>query len=100
VEFNFEWDPKKAQSNKRKHRISFEQAASVFRDPRAASVYGEGHSEPEDQWVTIGLSQGGGVLVVCHTFKQIDPTTVAIRIISSRKATKREVRQYLEPTSE
>jgi uncharacterized DUF497 family protein len=100
VEFNFEWDPKKAKSNKQKHRISFEQAATVFRDPRAASIYDEGHSEPEDRWITLGLSEGSGVLVVCHTFKQIDPTTVQVRIISSRKATRREIRQYTEPTSE
>lgn len=99
MEFNFEWDPKKARSNKQKHRISFEQAATVFRDPRAASIYDEGHSEPEDRWITLGLSENGGVLVVCHTFKQIDPTTVQIRIISSRKATRREIRQYWEPTS-
>jgi uncharacterized DUF497 family protein len=62
VEFNFEWDPKKAKSNKQKHRISFEQAATVFRDPRAASIYDEGHNGPEDRWITLGLSEGGGVL--------------------------------------
>ncbi len=99
MEFNFEWDPKKAKSNKRKHRISFEQAATVFRDPRAVSIYDGGHSGPEDRWITLAVSESGGVLVVCRTFKQIDPTTVQIRIISSRKATRREITQYLEPTS-
>ncbi len=99
MEFNFEWDPQKTRSNKQKHRISFEQAATVFRDPRAASIYDEGHSEPEDRWITLGLSENGGVLVVCHTFKQIDPTTVQIRVLSSRKATRREIRQYWEPTN-
>lgn len=100
MEFNFQWDPKKAKSNKQKHRVSFEQAATVFRDPKAASIYDGGHSEPEDRWIMLGCSEGGGVLVVCHTFKQIDPTTAQIRIISSRKATRREIRQYMEPTSE
>ncbi|MBM4026775.1 MAG: BrnT family toxin [Planctomycetes bacterium] len=98
MEFNFDWDPKKAILNRRKHRVSFEQAVAVFRDPRAISLYDEGHSEPEDRWITLGLSGVGAVLVVCHTFKQIDPTTVQIRIISSRKATRREIKQYWEPT--
>ena len=96
MELNFEWDPKKARLNKQRHRISFEQAAGVFRDPRAVSIYDEAHSEPEDRWITLGLSETGGLLVVCHTFRQIDPSTVCIRIISGRKATQREMRQYSE----
>lgn len=99
MEFDFEWDPKKARSNQQKHRVSFEHAAAVFRDPRAISVYDEGHSEPEDRWITLGLSEGHGVLVVSHTFNQVDPNTVRIRIISSRKATRREIEQYSERTS-
>jgi hypothetical protein len=100
VEFNFEWDPKKAGLSKQKHRISFERAATVFRDPRAISIYDEGHSRPEDRWITLGLSEGGGLLVVCHTFEQIDPSVVRIRIISGRKATRHEIRQYSELTTE
>jgi uncharacterized DUF497 family protein len=99
VEFDFEWDPKKAKSNKQKHRVSFEEAAAVFRDPEAVSIYDEEHSEPEDRWITLGLSEGGGVLVVCHTFDQVDPNTARIRIISSRKATRRETKQYMERTN-
>jgi uncharacterized DUF497 family protein len=99
VQFNFEWDPRKAGLNRRRHRVTFEQAATVFRDPRALSIYDEGHSEPEDRWITLGMSERGGLLVVCHTFEEIDPATVRIRIISSRKATQREIRQYWEPTS-
>jgi uncharacterized DUF497 family protein len=99
VQFNFEWDPKKAGLNRQRHHVTFEQAATVFRDPRALSIYDEGHSQPEDRWITLGMSERGGLLVVCHTFKEIDPATVQIRIISSRKATQREIRQYWEPTS-
>lgn len=69
MEVNFEWDPKKARLNRQKHRISFEQAATVFRDPRAVSLYDEGHGTPEDRWITLGLSDGRGLLVVCHTFE-------------------------------
>jgi hypothetical protein len=96
VEFNFEWDPKKARLNRQKHRVSFEQAATVFRDPRAISLYDEGHSKPEDRWITLGLSEGSGLVAVCHTFEQIDLTTARIRIISGRKATRHEIRQYSE----
>jgi len=95
VEYVFEWDPKKAERNQKAHRVSFEQAAGVFRDPRAISVYDTTHSRQEDRWVTLGLSADKGLLVVCHTFKWIDPSIARIRIFSCRKATKRESRQYM-----
>ena len=96
MQYNFEWDPEKARGNRRKHGVSFEQAASVFRDPRALSVYDPEHSRAEDRWLTLGLSADGGVLVVHHTFEEVDPSTVRIRIFSSRRATKSEIRQYSE----
>ena len=96
MQYNFEWDPGKARSNRRKHRIGFEQAATVFADPRALSVYDAEHSGAEDRWITVGVSTTGGVLVVHHTFDEVDPSTVRIRIFSSRKATKREMQQYSE----
>ena len=52
MQFNFEWDPQKAQSNQIKHGVRFELAASVFRDPHAASIYDEKHSTDEDRWLT------------------------------------------------
>jgi len=96
VQYNFEWHPEKAESNRRKHGVSFEQAASVLRDPRALSVYDREHSDAEDRWVTLGLSAAGELLVVHHTFEEVDPSTIRIRIFSSRKATKRETKQYSE----
>ena len=95
-EFDFEWDPGKAGLNRKKHGVSFEVAASVFRDPRAMSMYDAGHSEKEDRWVTVGLSTTGGLLVVHHTWKEIDRGHVRVRIFSSRKATQQEVEQYAE----
>ena|SRR2546426_7073009 len=92
--FNFEWDPEKARTNARKHGISFERAASVFRDPEALSLYDSAHSREEERWVTLGLDMHGSVLVVCHTWREEQTGTIACRIISARKATKNEVRQY------
>ena len=94
VHYDFEWDPEKSQLNRRKHRVSFEQGATVFRDPRAASLYDDEHSKKEDRWVTLGLSAGGGLLVVHHTFEEIDANRIRIRIFSCRKATPDQIRQY------
>ncbi|MBT4504412.1 MAG: BrnT family toxin [Gemmatimonadetes bacterium] len=76
--------------------ISFELAATVFRDPRALSIYDEEHSIDEERWLTLGISATGGLLVVHHTFTEEDDETVIIRIISSRKTTKQEQQQYTE----
>ncbi len=94
--YRFEWDSAKALGNRRKHGVSFEQAAAVFRDPRALSVYDPAHSGEEDRWITLGLSADVGLLVAHHTFEDADSSTIRIRIFSSRKATKAEIRQYSE----
>ena len=94
MEYRFQWDPRKAQENKKKHRLGFELATTVFADPRAISIYDMEHSENEDRWITLGLSREGGLVVVCHTFEWIDPSTARIRIFSCRKATRRESQQY------
>jgi uncharacterized DUF497 family protein len=96
VEYVFEWDPAKAGQNERKHGVSFEQAATVLKDPRAISVYDTGHSKREDRWITLGFSADRGLLVVCHTFEWAGPSAARIRIFSCRKATRRESRQYVE----
>ena len=96
MNYNFEWDPDKARKNEDKHGVSFENATTAFRDPRALSVYDDEHSATEDRWITLGLSETGAVVVVHHTFDDIDETTIRIRIFSSRKATKSEVEQYSE----
>jgi len=94
VEYDFEWDPLKARDNRQKHGVSFEQAATVFHDPGAASLYDDEHSDAEDRWITLGLSAAGGLLVVHHTFEELDARHVRIRIFSSRRATAAEIKQY------
>ena len=96
MQYNFEWDPDKARLNRKKHGVSFALGASVFRDPRALSLYDEEHSVTEDRWVTLGIAAIGMLLVVHHTFTEIDPSTVKIRIFSCRKATKDEIAHYGE----
>ena len=97
MQYNFEWDLEKNATNRKKHRVIFEQAATVFRDHRMLSLYDDEHSESEeDRWITLGLSAVSGLLVVHHTFEELDADTVKIRIFSSRKATKQEIKQYSE----
>jgi len=92
--YTFEWDPNKAVANRRKHGIGFEQAATVFRDALAVSIYDEDHSESEDRWVTLGQADNGRLLVVIHTHQTISPTEAVIRIISARPAMPHEQRNY------
>ena len=93
-QYNFEWDPKKAASNLRKHGVSFERAATVFHDPEAMSLYDSNHSGAEDRWITIGLDNAGVVVVVSHTWRDDGPENARCRIISARKATANEKRNY------
>jgi uncharacterized protein len=94
LRYTFEWDPTKAKENQRKHKVSFERAAEVFRDPLAISIFDEEHSEEEDRWVTIGKDSHESVLVLIHTFSRIATEACTIRIISARKANRKESRQY------
>ena len=95
MNYNFTWDREKADYNRKKHGVSFEQAATVFCDPRAVSIFDNAHSASEDRWITLGISSGSGVLAAHHTFEEINATTMRIRIFSSRKATKHEITQYM-----
>lgn len=94
--YNFEWDPEKANCNLKKHAVTFEESATVFKDPNALSLFDPDHSENEDRWITLGLSEKARLLVVIHTFLEKTDGTVIIRIISSRKATKQESLTYGE----
>ena len=96
MQYNFEWDPKKAKRNNQKHNITFELAATVFRDPRMLTIFDEEHSEFEERWVTLGLARNGILVLVVHTFDEVDENNITIRIISARKATKKEKNQYQE----
>jgi uncharacterized DUF497 family protein len=96
VNYNFEWDPAKAQENLNKHGVAFDEAATVFADSKALSIFDPDHSESEDRWVTMGLSEKGRLLIVIHTFREESEEAVTIRIISNRKATRRETDTYGE----
>jgi len=90
---NFEWDVEKAATNLRKHRVSFEEAATVFGFPLAATYYDPAHSTGESRYITVGMSRSGRLLLVAHTDRGEN-----IRIISARQATRRERKQYEEST--
>ena len=94
MQYNFEWDPIKARENLRKHKVSFERAAEVFLDPVALSIYDEDHSRVEDRWITLGKDSNNVLLVVVHTFRELDDEHCNIRIISARRATRREAKEY------
>jgi hypothetical protein len=96
VKYIFEWDYKKAKTNITKHKISFEDATTVFKDENMLSVYDERHSEDEDRWITIGMDLKTRTLVVIHTFISIGTDTTNIRVISARKATRKEQKIYWE----
>lgn len=96
MQYNFEWDTEKAKTNWRKHKVRFEHAATVFRDPLGISIFDNEHSDYEDRWMTLGVSSTGNVLVVHHTFNEIDASNANIRIFSSRKATNLEKQEYME----
>ena len=96
AEIEFAWDPAKAAANLAKHRVSFAQAATVFTDPLALTVFDEAHSEFEERWFTLGMDSNGRLLAVAHTYTVVSPATVRVRIISAREATRTERRQYEE----
>ncbi len=87
----FEWDPNKANLNLQKHRVSFEEACTVFDDPLFITFLDEAHSSDEERYITLGLSKMKQLLLIAHTDRE-----GTIRIISARKATKNEQRFYEE----
>jgi len=96
MNYNFEWDVNKARTNLSKHKISFEGATSVFRDEKAISISDEEHSDDEERWLTIGMDEVTRTLVVIHTYITVDENNCNIRLISARKATKKEQQIYRE----
>lgn len=94
-EVNFTWDPKKAKSNLQKHKVGFDEAVTVFYDPLAKVGHDPDHSGDEDRYILIGHSQKNQLLFVVHIYRDGANT---IRIISARKATKRETKEFEELT--
>lgn len=92
-DIRFEWDKKKAATNLSKHKVSFEEASTVFEDANAILFDDPDHSEEEDRFILLGMSVEANMLIVCHCVREDDSV---IRIISARKATKSESEQYTE----
>jgi uncharacterized DUF497 family protein len=91
----FDWDPSKAGENYKKHGVSFEMAKTVFDDPMHLSVP-EGKTVHEERWVTIGVAADAKTLLVVHSYFSGGGSRELIRLISARRATKKERRQYEE----
>jgi len=87
----FEWDQRKADANLRKHGVSFEEASTVFGDPLSVTISDPAHSTNEDRFVIMGASHERRLLVVVHADRR-----GRIRIVSARRATKRERKGYEE----
>ena len=87
----FEWDPNKAKENLEIHGVSFDEAGTAFRDTLSLAIYDPLHSEAEDRFVLLGNSHKDRLLVVVHTVRGDN-----IRLISARKASKKERKQYEE----
>ena len=87
----FEWDENKNTINKRRHRISFEEAQTVFYDAEALVIPDPEHSQDEERFIILGMSRRAKLLVVCHCYRASE---TVVRIISARKATRNESAQY------
>ena len=87
----FEWDKVKSETNAQKHNVSFEEAKTVFYDPDALLIHDPDHSDDEDRFVILGISQYLKLIVVCHCYRSNEEV---IRIISARKANRDEIKQY------
>ncbi|MBP5414220.1 MAG: BrnT family toxin [Lachnospiraceae bacterium] len=92
-EMKFEWDLNKALTNVKKHGVSFEEASTVFDDENAILFDDPDHSESEERFMLLGLSIEANMLIVCHCVRKEGSI---IRIISARRATKSETKQYID----
>jgi uncharacterized protein len=92
-QLEFIWDQSKNFSNQKKHGLSFDEAKTVFYDENARLIIDQAHSKEEDRFILLGLSSQLRILTVCHCYRENDQI---IRIISARKDTKKETKQYKE----
>ena len=92
----FEWDASKARINLEKHKISFDEASTIFLDPFMITFVDDFHSDKEERFISIGLSERNRVLLAVHTEREEKSETLVIRIISCRKATQTERKRYEE----
>ena len=91
MKFTFTWDETKAKANLKNHGLSFDEAASSFYDPNAKVFFDKEHSDLEDRFLLLGYSEKSRILMISHCLRQ---TEFEIRIISARKATPKECRNY------
>ena len=96
--YEFEWDPEKARTNFSRHVVDFERAATVFLDPLAVTIPDTEHSETEVRWITLGKDAGGQYTLVVHTFEWLADEQGLVRLISARRPTRAEIRDYEEHT--
>ncbi len=89
---SFEWDENKNRINQKKHGISFDEASSVFYDDLAILFDDPEHSQEEERFILLGMSEAANVCIVCHCYRASE---TVIRIISARKATKKEEERYV-----
>ena len=87
----FEWDPSKAASNAKKHKVTFEVAKTVFYDDFAVQFFDEDHSFDEERFLLLGMSSDARLLLVCHCEREDGDV---VRILSARKATESEAQNY------
>ncbi|MCK5839524.1 MAG: BrnT family toxin [Bacteroidales bacterium] len=88
---SFSWDGRKNKLNQKNHAVSFEEAQTVFFDENAIEYFDPDHSDEEDRFIMLGISSRLRVLVVCHCIRE---SSSEVRIISARKATKKEQKVY------
>ena len=89
--WRFDWDPRKARANERKHGVQFEEAVTCFWDPKQVAFFDPDHSDEEDRELLIGHSETGRLLLVSYTLRG-----ESIRIISARRATRKEAQDYAQ----
>lgn len=94
IDYEFEWDDTKAESNRVKHGVDFMDAMSVLLDPLAMTRFDTEHDDEEDRWLSVGRASNGQLLLIVHTFSTTGPNSALVRLISARAATRREREQY------
>jgi len=93
-QYQFEWDEIKAAANMLKHGVSFELASTVFADPGLLTVADLDHSGIDERWFSIGTASDGRILFVTYLWSESEPPITKVRLISTRRATATEIRQY------
>jgi uncharacterized DUF497 family protein len=94
--YEFQWDEHKAIANENKHGVTFNLASSIFYDPNLLTVADVEHSETEERWFSVGTAANGVLLSAVYLWSDADAAAIKIRLISARKATPAECRQYEE----